>query len=76
VEFDHTSVIDYQPSKAKELKALIPQVDHIVFEAHSTDYQQPQSYHQLVRDHFAVLKVGPQLTFALREALFALSYIE
>ncbi|MCJ8271832.1 MAG: D-tagatose-bisphosphate aldolase, class II, non-catalytic subunit [Psychrosphaera sp.] len=76
VEFDHTSVIDYQPQKAQGLKALIPQVDHIVFEAHSTDYQKPESYHQLVRDHFAILKVGPQLTFALREALFALSYIE
>lgn len=76
VEFDHTSIIDYQSHKAQELKDLIPQVDHIVFEAHSTDYQKPQSYHQLVRDHFAILKVGPQLTFAMREALFSLSYIE
>ena len=30
----------------------------------------------LVRDHWAVLKVGPGLTFALREALFALAAIE
>ncbi len=29
-----------------------------------------------MRDHFAVLKVGPGLTFALREAMFALSAIE
>lgn len=76
VEFDHTSVIDYQPHKAQALKALIGQVDNIVFEAHSTDYQKPESYQQLVHDHFAILKVGPQLTFALREALFALSFIE
>ncbi len=43
--------------------------------AHSTDYQPPQAYRQLVRDHFAILR-GPALTFALREALFALDRIE
>lgn len=48
----------------------------MVFEAHSTDYQTPQAYQQLVRDHFAILKVGPALTFALREALFSLAAIE
>ncbi|SHF54322.1 D-tagatose-1,6-bisphosphate aldolase subunit GatZ/KbaZ [Microbulbifer donghaiensis] len=76
VEFDHTSVIDYRPAKAAELKSLAGEMGNVAFEAHSTDYQTPQSYTQLVRDHFAILKVGPQLTFALREALFALSYIE
>jgi D-tagatose-1,6-bisphosphate aldolase subunit GatZ/KbaZ len=29
-----------------------------------------------VQDHWAILKVGPGLTFALREALFALAAIE
>jgi len=47
-----------------------------VFEAHSTDYQLESSLAALVRDHYAILKVGPGLTFALREALFALSAIE
>ncbi|MBN8430672.1 D-tagatose-bisphosphate aldolase, class II, non-catalytic subunit [Microbulbifer salipaludis] len=76
VEFDHTAIIDYQPHKATELKALAQETGGIAFEAHSTDYQTDAAYQQLVRDHFAILKVGPQLTFALREALFALSYIE
>lgn len=76
VEFDHTSVIDYQPHKAIQLKALAREAGGIAFEAHSTDYQTEANYRQLVRDHFAILKVGPQLTFALREALFALSHIE
>ncbi|TOM48325.1 hypothetical protein CGH75_25675 [Vibrio parahaemolyticus] len=31
---------------------------------------------QLVQGHFAILKVGPALTFALREALFALAEME
>ncbi|WP_440873672.1 D-tagatose-bisphosphate aldolase, class II, non-catalytic subunit [Thalassotalea sp. PLHSN55] len=76
VEFDHTSIIDYQSDKAAELKASIQTFPNIAFEAHSTDYQNEQAYIDLVNDHFAILKVGPQLTLALREALFALSYIE
>jgi len=31
---------------------------------------------QMVEDHFAILKVGPALTFAYREALFNLAAIE
>jgi D-tagatose-1,6-bisphosphate aldolase subunit GatZ/KbaZ len=76
VEFDHTSVIDYQSALANDLKNCIKKLPNIVFEAHSTDYQNPQAYNELVQDHFGILKVGPQLTLVLREALFALSYIE
>ena len=46
-----------------------------VFEAHSTDYQPAGALAALVRDGFAILKVGPWLTFALREALYGLSHI-
>jgi D-tagatose-1,6-bisphosphate aldolase subunit GatZ/KbaZ len=45
----------------------------MVFEAHSTDYQTGAALKALVEDHFAILKVGPGVTFALREALWALS---
>lgn len=76
VEFDHTSVHDYVPEAAAELSALIAEVPYLAYEAHSTDYQPTHAYPALVRDHFAILKVGPQLTYALREALFALSHIE
>lgn len=70
VEFDHTNVIDYQPVKATALSQMVENYETLIFEAHSTDYQTPQSLRQLVIDHFAILKVGPALTFALREALF------
>ncbi len=76
VEFDHTHIIDYQPQKAMALSKMVEDYDTLVFEAHSTDYQTPQSLRQLVIDHFAILKVGPALTFALREALFSLAAIE
>ncbi|MFZ3387918.1 tagatose-bisphosphate aldolase subunit KbaZ [Buttiauxella gaviniae] len=76
VEFDHTQVIDYQSEKSLFLSQMIEAFDTMVFEAHSTDYQTPQALQQLVQNHFAILKVGPALTFALREALFSLAAIE
>ncbi len=76
VEFDHHKVIDYQPSKARLLSHWIESQSHLVFEAHSTDYQTPSALAALVRDHFAILKVGPGATFALREALWALADIQ
>ncbi|MET0814777.1 MAG: D-tagatose-bisphosphate aldolase, class II, non-catalytic subunit [Pseudoxanthomonas sp.] len=76
VEFDHHSVIDYRSDAARALSQSIEAVPGMVFEAHSTDYQTREALRALVRDHFAILKVGPGLTFALREALWALDAIE
>jgi D-tagatose-1,6-bisphosphate aldolase subunit GatZ/KbaZ len=75
VEFDHDKVIDYEPHAAQALSKHIEQKPNLVFEAHSTDYQTPQALAALVRDHFAILKVGPGVTFALRETLWALADI-
>src|SRR5262249_4615506 len=76
VEFDGDRVVDYRPDKAQRLSDCLESVPQLVFEAHSTDYQQPAALAALVRHHFAILKVGPALTFALREALWALDAIE
>lgn len=76
VEFDHDKVVDYHPDRAADLSRAIEPVEHIVFEAHSTDYQTAEALAALVRDHYAILKVGPGVTFALREALWALDAIE
>jgi D-tagatose-1,6-bisphosphate aldolase subunit GatZ/KbaZ len=76
VEFNHLSVIDYNSSRAAHLTGLLDAEPDLVFEAHSTDYQKPEAYRDLVRDGFAILKVGPALTFAMREALLALERIE
>jgi D-tagatose-1,6-bisphosphate aldolase subunit GatZ/KbaZ len=48
----------------------------MVIEGHSTDYQSRESLRRMVEDGVAILKVGPALTFALREGLFALERIE
>ena len=76
VEFDHHHVVDYAPPAAASLSRHIEQYTTMVYEAHSTDYQNPDALKALVRDHFAILKVGPGLSFALREALWALDTIE
>jgi D-tagatose-1,6-bisphosphate aldolase subunit GatZ/KbaZ len=77
VEFDHDAVVSYDRARAKPLVDwLRAQQEDIVFEAHSTDYQLPDAYTQLVEDGFAILKVGPALTFAMREALCALEDME
>jgi len=76
VEFDHLRVVDYERERTTELRAVIDDEPHMVFEAHSTDYQTVEALTELVEDHWAVLKVGPGLTFALREALFALAAVE
>jgi D-tagatose-1,6-bisphosphate aldolase subunit GatZ/KbaZ len=76
VEFDHERVIDYERSATGELRRVLDDRGLLVFEAHSTDYQTRANLRALVEDHWAVLKVGPALTFAMREALFALAAIE
>ncbi|MUL83018.1 D-tagatose-bisphosphate aldolase, class II, non-catalytic subunit [Mycobacterium sp. CBMA247] len=76
VEFDHLNVIDYQRGATAELRHVLDSERNLVFEAHSTDYQRPTQLQELVEDHWAILKVGPALTFAMREALFALAQIE
>jgi D-tagatose-1,6-bisphosphate aldolase subunit GatZ/KbaZ len=75
VEFASTEVIPYKPEKAVQLANALTNLPGFVFEAHSTDYQPAASLGALVRDGFAILKVGPWLTFALREALYGLDCI-
>ncbi|WP_218892742.1 D-tagatose-bisphosphate aldolase, class II, non-catalytic subunit [Duganella sp. 1224] len=76
VDFDHSRIQHYDAAQAAPLSAFVAGQPGIVFEAHSTDYQRESALHQMVRDHFAILKVGPAATFALREGLAALCGIE
>ena len=76
VEFDHHRVIDFDAPRAVDLARVVEAQPYLVYEAHSTDYQIPANLRALVQKHFAILKVGPGLTFAMREALWALDAIE
>jgi len=76
VEFGDDWVVTYEKKKAAGLVRFIQNRDDLVYEAHSTDYQTKQALRDMVEDKFAILKVGPWLTFALRETFFALAMIE
>ncbi|HTO30986.1 MAG TPA: D-tagatose-bisphosphate aldolase, class II, non-catalytic subunit [Pararhizobium sp.] len=75
VEFGNQNVVGYVPEAARSLSASLARMPNLVFEAHSTDYQTLGALGALVRDGFSILKVGPGLTFALREALYGLDLI-
>ncbi|MDP2083259.1 MAG: class II D-tagatose-bisphosphate aldolase, non-catalytic subunit [Pseudotabrizicola sp.] len=75
VEFGNHNVVRYLRDKAQPLVRVLDGEDGLVFEAHSTDYQGTAPLSELVQDGFAILKVGPELTFVLREALYALDLI-
>lgn len=76
VEFSNDSVHEYNRDDAKKLCQTLKKYTNIVFEGHSTDYQKRGALKQMVEDGIAILKVGPALTYVLREGLFMLSYIE
>lgn len=76
VEFGDDQVFLYDHNAAKELCAALSDFPGLCFEGHSTDYQSPDCLRQMVRDGIAILKVGPALTYGLREALFSLSLME
>lgn len=76
LDFGNEEVVHFAPAGAAGLSSSLRRLDHLVYEAHSTDYQLPAAYDALVRAHFAILKVGPAATFALREAFYALEAIE
>jgi D-tagatose-1,6-bisphosphate aldolase subunit GatZ/KbaZ len=75
VEFGDDFIHAYQPEAARQLSQFI-EGQPLIFEVHSTDYQTKSALRSLVRDHFAILKVGPALTFAFREAVFTLAMLE
>ena len=75
VEFGNHNVVTYDGAQSAPLTALLGHERQFTFEAHSTDYQGTPALSALVRDGFQILKVGPELTFVLREAFYALDLI-
>lgn len=76
VDFGNSQIFAFDREKAARLAAAIIQIPNAVFEAHSTDYQSPQALRDLVASRFSILKAGPELTAAYREAVVAMACIE
>ena len=76
VEFGDDQVFFYDRDAARNLCAKLADYPQVAFEGHSTDYQSAQCLREMVEDGIIILKVGPALTYGLREALFALTMME
>jgi D-tagatose-bisphosphate aldolase class II non-catalytic subunit len=76
VEFGDDSVHPYDRAAARDLCAAARALPGVALEGHSTDYQREAHLRELVEDGVAILKVGPGLTFAVRECLFSLERVE
>ncbi len=77
IDFGADSIVRYDPHPAEKLSRFHQQLpDRMTFEVHATDFQKETALSEMVKHHFALLKCGPVLTFAFREAVFALSHIE
>ena len=76
VEHGDSQVFYYNSEAAKNLTDALKKHKGFVFEGHTTDYQSPQCLKDMCRDGIAILKVGPSLTNAYREALFILATME
>lgn len=76
VEFGDSNIHEYKRDQASDLVKALEHYPSLVFEGHLTDYQTSEKLRDMVQDGVMILKVGPELTFALREALFMLEHIE
>jgi D-tagatose-bisphosphate aldolase class II non-catalytic subunit len=76
VDFGNSQIFAFDKNSASGLAAAIHNIPGVVFEAHSTDYQTARALRDLVDSSFAILKVGPELTAAYREAIVAMACIE
>jgi D-tagatose-bisphosphate aldolase class II non-catalytic subunit len=76
VDMGNVQVFGFDKAKAAALSPALLAIPRILYEAHSTDFQSETGLSELVESHFAILKVGPSLTFAFREAVVAMAAIE
>jgi len=75
VDFTADLIFDFNQELIFPLKEVITKFN-LVFEGHSTDYQTKENLRQMVKNEIKILKVGPALTYALRESLMGLYHIE
>ncbi len=75
VEFSPFHIDHLPEGEGKALRGALDPFPNVAFEAHSTDYQLDSAFPRLANMGFAMLKVGPALTFAYRQAIYALDHI-
>lgn len=76
VEFSPMQVHHFPMDRDPALRAVMMGWPDICLEAHSTDYQHAAIFPKLAALGFAYQKVGPALTFAYRQAVYALDQMQ
>ena len=74
--YDSEKVIPFGSSLLKELGGCVYGDKPVVLEVLQTDFQPQTVLNQLVDNHFAFLRVGQELTYTMREALFSMALME
>lgn len=74
--FDNERIFGFEPARVAGLGETILGIPGAAFEAASADYQTEAALAAMVAAHFAILKVGPELTFAFRQAVVAMAHLE
>lgn len=74
VEFSPMQVHHLPLDRDPALREVMMTWPGLCLEAHSTDYQHTEVFGRLAEHGFAFQKVGPALTFAYRQALYALDF--
>lgn len=72
VEFGPMTVNHFPMTRDTGFLQALADYPTVCLEAHSTDYQHPSVFPALAAQGFAFQKVGPALSFAYRQALYAL----
>ncbi len=75
IGFDHFSVHPLRENPIRRLSTEIMKHDGLSLSATSVDYQSSRNLSTLVENHVVFLKTGPELTFRMRESIFALATI-
>ena len=75
LEFTASRIDHFDIDTPDLLSGALADHPRICFEAHSTDFQRDAVFPELARRGFAILKVGPALTFAYRRAVYALDHV-
>jgi len=74
--YNSEKVIPFGSSLLKELGGCVYGDKPVLLEALRTDFQPQMILDQLVDNHFAILSVGPELTYTMREVLFSMAMME
>ena len=75
IEFGPDEIFTMSKNTNCDFRGVISEYSGICLEAHSTDFQPPETFARLANMGFAFQKVGPALTFTLRRALYAIDQI-